>query len=35
MNIDKLNPWLTLLGNVGVVAGIVFLGIALKGTDHI
>ncbi len=29
MNIEKLNPWLTLMGNIGIVAGIVFLGIEM------
>lgn len=27
---DKLNRWLTLLANVGVIAGIVFLGIEIR-----
>jgi hypothetical protein len=30
MNLDKLNQWLTLLANFGVVAGIVFLAIEIR-----
>ena len=30
MNIDKLNNWLTLLTNIGVLAGILFLGFELN-----
>lgn len=30
MTMDKLNQWLTLLANVGVIAGIVFLGIEIR-----
>jgi hypothetical protein len=30
MNMDKLNHWLTLAANIGVIAGIVFLGIELQ-----
>ena len=30
MNIGKLNHWLTLLANVGVIAGIVFLAVEIR-----
>ncbi|MBL4572696.1 MAG: hypothetical protein JKY86_06445 [Gammaproteobacteria bacterium] len=30
MGIDKINTWLTLLANLGVLAGIVFLGIEIQ-----
>ncbi|MBL4572692.1 MAG: hypothetical protein JKY86_06425 [Gammaproteobacteria bacterium] len=30
MNFDNLNKWLALLGNFGVIAGIVFLGIEIQ-----
>ena len=30
MNLDNLNKWLTLLANIGVVAGIVFLAIEVR-----
>jgi hypothetical protein len=30
MNIEKLNPWLTLLANIGVIAGIVFLAFEIR-----
>ena len=30
MNVDKFNSWLTLLANVGVLAGIVFLALEIK-----
>ena len=30
MNQDSLNRWLTLVANVGVIAGLVFVGIQLK-----
>ncbi|HAJ76756.1 MAG TPA: hypothetical protein DCM64_09910 [Gammaproteobacteria bacterium] len=30
MNVDKVNQWLTLAGNVGVIAGIVFLALEIR-----
>ncbi len=30
MNLSKVNQWLTLLGNIGVLAGIVFLAIEIR-----
>jgi len=30
MNLEKLNPWLTLLSNVAVVAGIIFLAMEIQ-----
>ena len=30
MNIEKLNHWLTLLANVGVIAGIVFPAVEIR-----
>lgn len=30
INMDNLNKWLTLLANIGVVAGIIFLGVELR-----
>ena len=30
MNIDSVNKWLTLAANVGVIAGIVFLGLEIQ-----
>lgn len=35
MKIQKLNNWLTLLANVGVIAGIVFLGIEVQQSSNI
>ena len=36
MNLDKLNKWLTLAANLGVIAGIIFLGIEIsQNTDSI
>ena len=30
MNIEKLNQWLALIGNIGVIAGLVFLAIQIQ-----
>ena len=30
VNLDRLNQWLTLLANFGVVAGIVFLAVEIR-----
>jgi len=30
MSMDNLNKWLTLFANIGVIAGIFFLGIELR-----
>ena len=30
MNLDKLNQWLMLVANIGVIAGIVFLGLEIQ-----
>ncbi len=35
MNIDARNRWLTLVANVGVIAGIVFLGIELRQNNEL
>ena len=35
MNIEKLNPWLTLATNLGVLAGIIFLGMELRQNSEI
>lgn len=35
MNVDQLNRWLTLLANVGVIAGIVFLGAELQQNNDL
>ena len=35
MNIDKLNQWLTLLANIGVLAGIVFLALELQQNSQL
>ena len=34
MNLDKLNQWLTLLANFGVIAGIVFLAIQVNQNNQ-
>jgi len=34
MNMDKVNQWLSLLGNLGVVAGIIFLAIELQNNTR-
>ena len=34
MNMEKLNPWLSLLANVGVLLGIVFLAIQIQQTNR-
>ena len=34
MNVDRLNKWLTLLANVGVVAGIVFLAMEIRSSTE-
>ena len=33
--LDRLNRWLTLVANVGVVAGIVFLGLEIQQTSDV
>ncbi len=33
MNLDKVNQWLTLLANVGVLVGIVFLAVELRNSS--
>jgi|MEHZ01.5.fsa_nt_MEHZ011436741.1_11 hypothetical protein len=33
MNMDSLNKWLTLAANIGVIAGIVFLGIEIRNNN--
>lgn len=30
MNVDRLNPWITLLANVGVILGIIFLALQIQ-----
>lgn len=35
MNLDRLNRWLTLAANIGVIAGIVFLGIELQQNNRL
>jgi hypothetical protein len=30
MNLDNLNKWLTLLANLGVMAGVIFLAIEVR-----
>jgi hypothetical protein len=35
MNLEKLNHWLTLLANIGVLAGIVFLAIEINQNTNI
>jgi hypothetical protein len=35
MKLDSLNKWLTLLANLGVVAGIIFLAIELRQNQSI
>ena len=30
MDVDKMNPWLTLVANVGVVGGLIFLGVEIQ-----
>jgi len=35
MQIEKLNPWLSFLGNVGVLAGIIFLILEIQQTNRI
>ena len=30
MNIDSINKWLTLVANIGVLAGIIFLGLEIR-----
>ena len=32
---DKTNQWLTLLGNVGVIAGLIFLGLEMRQNTNI
>lgn len=34
MNIDKLNQWLTLLANIGVMAGLVFLALQVRANTQ-
>jgi hypothetical protein len=34
MNLDKVNQWLTLLANIGVLAGIVFLAIEMRHSSN-
>jgi len=34
MNLDKINRWLALLGNLGVVLGIIFLGVELQNNTR-
>jgi len=34
MNIDKLNPWLSLCANVGVVIGIIFLAMEVRHASN-
>ena len=35
MNLDKLNPWLSFLSNIGVLVGIVFLAIQIQQTNRV
>ncbi len=35
MNIERLNTWLTLIANVGVLAGIVFLALEIQQSNRI
>ena len=35
MNLDKLNQWLTLLGNLGVVVGLIFLVIEVQQNSQL
>lgn len=35
MNIEKINTWLTLIANVGVLAGIVFLALEIQQSNRI
>ncbi|MEQ8958840.1 MAG: hypothetical protein RLP02_13095 [Coleofasciculus sp. C2-GNP5-27] len=35
MNIDKLNQWLALLGNFGVIVGIIFLAVEIRQNESI
>lgn len=35
MNLDKLNNWLSLLANLGVVAGIIFLAIEIRQNSDV
>ncbi len=35
MNIEKLNSWLSLIANVGVLAGIVFLALELQQSTNV
>ena len=35
MNLDKVNQWISLLGNVGVIAGIVFLGLEIRQINEL
>ena len=35
MNFDNLNKWLTLLANIGVIAGIVFLSVELQQNNKL
>ena len=30
MNIDRINPWLSLVANVGVIAGFIFLAVEIR-----
>ena len=34
MRLDRVNQWLTLLGNIGVIAGIIFLAIEIQNNTH-
>lgn len=35
MNLDSLNKWLTLAANIGVIAGIIFLGLELQQNNEL
>ncbi len=35
MNLDKVTQWISLLGNVGVIAGIVFLGLEIQQNNEL
>jgi len=35
MNLDNLNKWLTLLANIGVIAGIIFLSVELQQNNKL
>jgi hypothetical protein len=35
MNLDKINHWASLLANIGVIAGIVFLGLELRQNNSL